>query len=102
MTVNDGHFYSDFKKGSLLWSDPKNLNSSTSAHNVGYAPIFHFESEPDVDRLSVEHSVDLLVCPAEHLLIEVPEVNHEKDCYDTEGYLSSLFAKFAHIAFTPF
>ena len=25
MTVNDGHFYSYFKKGSLLWSDPKRL-----------------------------------------------------------------------------
>ena len=25
MTVNDGHFYSYFKKGSLLWSDPKIL-----------------------------------------------------------------------------
>ena len=59
---------------------------------MGHAPVFIQESELNVNRLSVEHSVNLLVCPAEHLLVEVPEINHEQDTF-----LQNL-----HISVSPF
>lgn len=62
----------------------------------GMRPVFIQESELNVNRLSVEHSVNLLVCPAEHLLVEVPEINHEQDTDYHAKQLNGLFAEFAH------
>ena len=45
------------------------LSMEIPAHDVGHAPVLLLKSELNVNRLSVEHSVNLLVCPAEHLLI---------------------------------
>ena len=58
---------------------------------------YFFEiSELNVNRLSVEHSVNLLVCPAEHLLIEVPEINYEQNADYHTAQLNGLFAEIAH------
>lgn len=70
--------------------------SSISAHDVGHAPMLIKNSELNVNRLSVEHSVNLLVCPAEHLLVEVPEINHEQNADYHAKQLNGLFAEFAH------
>ncbi len=57
--------------------------------------------ELDVGGLSVKHSVDLLVCPAEYLLVEVPEINHEQDTDGHRKHLKGFFANIAHIAYSP-
>lgn len=57
--------------------------------------------EFDVGGLSVKHSVDLLVCPAEYLLVEVPEINHEQDTDGHRKHLKGFFANIAHIACSP-
>lgn len=59
-------------------------------------PVLFKKSELDVDRLSVEHGVNLLVCPAEELLIEVPEINNEQSADYHAKQLNRLFAEFAH------
>jgi hypothetical protein len=59
-------------------------------------PVLFKKSELDVDRLSVEHGVNLLVCPAEHLLIEVPEINNEQNADYHAKQLNGLFAEIAH------
>ena len=63
---------------------------------MGHAPVLFRKSELDVNRLSVEHSVNLLVCPAEHLLIEVPEINYEQNADYHAEQLNGLFAEIAH------
>lgn len=65
-------------------------------------PVFAEKSELDVDRLSVEHCVDLLVCPAEDLLIEVPEINYEQNADYSAKQLNGLFAEITHISVSPF
>ena len=62
----------------------------------------NFGLELDVDGLSVEHLVNLLIYPAEDLLIEVPEVNYEQNADYGCRQLNSLFANIAHIIYAPF
>ena len=68
---------------------------------MGHAPVFIQKSELNVNRLSVEHSVNLLVCPAEHLLVEVPEINTNRT---PTTMLNSLtdFLQNLHISVSPF
>lgn len=69
---------------------------------MGHVPSLINNSELDVDRLSVEHGVDLLVCPAEDLLIEVPEINYEQNADYSAKQLNGLFAEITHLAFLLF
>ena len=72
------------------------LSMEIPAHDVGHAPVLLLKSELNVNRLSVEHSVNLLVCPAEHLLVEVPEINYEQNADYRAKQLNGLFAEIAH------
>ena len=75
---------------------PLFLRIKIPAHDVGHAPVLLLKLELNVNRLSVEHSVNLLICPAEQLLIEVPEIDYEQNADYHAEQLNGLFAEIAH------